>query len=231
MNARIPKYYIAYGSNLNLEQMKTRCPTAELKGKAVLKDYRLRFYGSPMNSVATIESRKGSAVPVLIWQIFDEDEKNLDIYEGFPRLYRKEVMEVDCCDQPTNAMIYVMNTDLCPLGLPSKTYYQTILTGYREAGFDPDILREAVLSVWEEKDNATWDEDMDDEENNNEENASMTEEIRKQIMAIRDSGETNMFDIRTVQYIANREEYYELVIYLEEHPKEYVHFIMTGEEP
>lgn len=58
----------------------------------------------------------------------------------------------------------------------------------------------------------------------------MTEKIRNQIMAIRDSGETNMFDIRTVQYIANREGFYELVVYLEEHKKEYVHFIFTGEE-
>jgi hypothetical protein len=33
-----------------------------------------------------------------------------------------------------------------------------------------------------------------------------------------------------VQYIANREGYYELVVFLEEHRKEYVHFIMTGEE-
>lgn len=58
----------------------------------------------------------------------------------------------------------------------------------------------------------------------------MTETIKKQILAIRDSGETNMFDTRMVQYIANREGYYELVVYLEEHHKEYVHFIMTGEE-
>ena len=35
----------------------------------------------------------------------------------------------------------------------------------------------------------------------------MTEKIREQILAIRDSGETNMFDTRMVQYIANREGY------------------------
>ena len=58
----------------------------------------------------------------------------------------------------------------------------------------------------------------------------MTEKIKEQIMAIRDSGETNMLDTRAVQYIANREGYYELVVYLEEHAKEYWHFIMTGEE-
>lgn len=58
----------------------------------------------------------------------------------------------------------------------------------------------------------------------------MSEKVREQIMAIRDSGETNMFDTRMVQYIANREGYFELVVYLEEHRKEYCHFIMTGKE-
>ena len=58
----------------------------------------------------------------------------------------------------------------------------------------------------------------------------MTERIREQIMAIRNSGETNMLDSRTVQYIASRDGYYELVVYIEDHPKEYWHFIMTGEE-
>lgn len=56
----------------------------------------------------------------------------------------------------------------------------------------------------------------------------MNETIREQIMAIRDSGETNLLDTRTVQVIANREEFYELVIYLEEHKREYVNFIFTG---
>lgn len=58
----------------------------------------------------------------------------------------------------------------------------------------------------------------------------MTEKIREQILAIRSSGETNMLDTLMVQYIANREGYYELVIYLEEHRKEYWNFIMTGSE-
>lgn len=53
--------------------------------------------------------------------------------------------------------------------------------------------------------------------------------IKEQIMAIRDSGKTNMLDTRTVQVIANREGFYELVIYLEEHRQEYVDFILTGD--
>ena len=58
----------------------------------------------------------------------------------------------------------------------------------------------------------------------------MNETIRKQIMAIRDSGETNMLDTCMVQVIANRMGFYELVVYLEEYKREYVNFIFTGRE-
>lgn len=56
----------------------------------------------------------------------------------------------------------------------------------------------------------------------------MTETVKEQILAIRKTAETNMFDVRTVQAIANRRGFYELVIYLEEHRKEYANFILTG---
>ena len=57
----------------------------------------------------------------------------------------------------------------------------------------------------------------------------MTETIRNQILAIRDTGLTNMFDIPMVQRLAMDRDYFELVCYLDEHRKEYVHFILTGE--
>lgn len=58
----------------------------------------------------------------------------------------------------------------------------------------------------------------------------MTQTIKQQILAVRDTGEANMLDTRMVQYIANREGFFELVIYIEDHRKEYVHFIFTGED-
>lgn len=57
----------------------------------------------------------------------------------------------------------------------------------------------------------------------------MTETIREQILAIRDTGLTNMFDIPVVQRLAMDRGFFELVCYLDEHRKEYVHFILTGE--
>lgn len=58
----------------------------------------------------------------------------------------------------------------------------------------------------------------------------MNEKIRKQILTIRDTGETNMLDSRAVQVIANRLGFYELVVFIEENRREYARFIMTGGE-
>ena len=58
----------------------------------------------------------------------------------------------------------------------------------------------------------------------------MTDEIREQIMAIRDSGLTNMFDLNTVQRLANERDFFDLVMFIEDHKPEYVKFILTGEE-
>lgn len=57
----------------------------------------------------------------------------------------------------------------------------------------------------------------------------MTERIREQILEIRATGETNMFDLPVVQRMAFERNYFELVVFLEEHPKEYVRFILYGE--
>ncbi len=57
----------------------------------------------------------------------------------------------------------------------------------------------------------------------------MTETIREQILAIRDTGLTNMFDIPMVQRLAMERDFFELVCYLDENCSEYVHFILTGE--
>lgn len=57
----------------------------------------------------------------------------------------------------------------------------------------------------------------------------MTDTVREQILAIRDSGRTNMFDTNMVQRLAYENGYYELVCYIEEYRREYVRFIMTGE--
>lgn len=135
--------YIAYGSNLNLSQMKHRCPTARVIGASEIKDYELVFRGSRYSSVATIEPCVGSKVPVLLWDIQPEDEKELDRYEGYPNFYEKKNMEIVLNDSTVSAMVYVM-TPGHELGIPSERYKTSIEEGYMDAGFDTDILQDAV---------------------------------------------------------------------------------------
>ena len=204
------RLYIAYGSNLNLEQMRCRCPTAEVVGKATLDGWRLRFRGGAHNAVATIEQDKDFSAPVLVWRIQPAYERALDRYEGFPFLYRKETLRVVVNGRRACAMVYIMNEAGHPYGVPSVGYYDTIFQGYQSAGFGTKILYQAAEI--------------------SQRDLHMDRVVREQIMAIRDSGETNMLDTRAVQRIANREEFYELVAYLEDHHREYVSFILTGKE-
>lgn len=135
--------YIAYGSNLNLLQMAFRCPTAKVFGTSEIKDYELLFRGGRRSSVATVEPLKGSSVPVLLWKLKEKDLQALDRYEGYPHFYRKEILPVELKEKTVQAMVYIMN-DGHPLGAPSDYYLNTILEGYRSAGFDTEILEKAV---------------------------------------------------------------------------------------
>ena len=58
----------------------------------------------------------------------------------------------------------------------------------------------------------------------------MDEKVREQILAIRDTGLTNMFDVTMVQRLAYERDFYELVLFLEDHRKEYVNFNLHGDE-
>jgi gamma-glutamylcyclotransferase (GGCT)/AIG2-like uncharacterized protein YtfP len=140
------KVYLAYGSNMNLEQMAVRCPDAAVIGTTTLRDYRLLFRGGRHSGVATIERKKGSSVPALLWEITARCEKSLDGYEGYPHLYRKENVIVSLDGDELVAMAYVMNEGF-PLATPGVRYYAGILDGYRDCGFDEAILRQAVMHM------------------------------------------------------------------------------------
>ena len=145
------KLYIAYGSNLHLDKMAKRCPSAKILGSSEIKDYKLTFRGEGNRSFATVEPCVGDSVPILVWKITSDDEKELDIYEEWPDLYRKEMMEVVVHEKTVDAMIYIMNEGR-PLNQPSREYYSTILEGYRSAGFDVEYLDRAVDNSIEKND-------------------------------------------------------------------------------
>ena len=60
-------------------------------------------------------------------------------------------------------------------------------------------------------------------------NPKLTTKVKEQIMAIRDTGLTNMFNLYHVQRLAFERDFYELVCFIEGNSKEYVNFILHGE--
>lgn len=148
------KYYVAYGSNLNVRQMKMRCPGATILGTAKLKDYELLFKGSKTGSYLTIEKKEGSTVPVAIWEVTESDEKSLDRYEGYPIFYYKKEMKLQYKGIRTgkrrtvDAFVYIMNEEN-PIGVPSIYYMKTCIDGYDTFFFDKNILINAYKKSME----------------------------------------------------------------------------------
>lgn len=142
------RYYIAYGSNLNVRQMTMRCPTARIIGTSEIHNYRLLFKGSKTGSYLTIEPEKGCSVPVAVWSVTDQDEWALDRYEGFPSFYYKKELELPITGIKTGKVrrrkvfVYIMHEDR-PFGVPSSFYMRTCAEGYRYFGFDLQTLLEA----------------------------------------------------------------------------------------
>lgn len=140
------KYYLAYGSNLNVHQMKCRCPDAKPVGTAWIQDYQLLFKGSKTGSYLTIEKAENSAVPVAVWEVSEADERWLDVYEGYPNFYYKTEMELPVEllgkgeTKTLTAFVYIMHEDR-PLGIPSSAYVRTCVQGCRDFGFDLKYLR------------------------------------------------------------------------------------------
>ena len=96
---------------MNLDQMEFRCPDAEVIGNVMVKDYRLAFRGNSRgNGVASILPEQGEQVSGVLWSITEKCEKSLDYYEGYPYLYGKQDILVQCEDgQELYAAVYIMN--------------------------------------------------------------------------------------------------------------------------
>lgn len=149
MSTEKRKLYLAYGSNLNVPQMRRRCPNATIVGTATIPDYQLLFKGSGSGAYLTIEPKPGSSVPVGVWSVTASDEDALDVYEGFPDFYYKAEMTVEVKPEKggetrqREAFAYIMHEERS-LGWPSGAYVRTCMDGYRAFGFDYAFLMEAL---------------------------------------------------------------------------------------
>ena len=150
------RLYLAYGSNLNINQMMFRCPKAKFIMTNKLSHYKLTFRnvgrGSFLNMEYTNEDEYviDYATPVVIYSITEEDEKSLDTYECYPDLYTKENLSTYICinnhtfwDYKIDCFYYIMTKNF-PYGKPSQKYINTCMYGYYINNFDYNILDHAL---------------------------------------------------------------------------------------
>ena len=133
-------FYFAYGSNLHHLQMKRRCPNCRFIKKIILHNYNLTFrskYGA-----ADIEKKNGKKVYGALYAISKSAEKRLDVYEEYPKLYKKMYFKA----QGKKVMTYIMSkkTKLVP---PTEKYIDTIKQGYKDCKLSMKSLNSALLPV------------------------------------------------------------------------------------
>ena len=132
--------YFAYGSNLNLFQMKRRCKDSIFLKKYELKGYRLNFRSK--YRAADIEKSKNSFVPGALFEISKSDEKKLDIYEDYPILYKKLYFTY----YNKTVMTYIM-VNKTEFRYPTERYLNVVKRGYKDCKLDTKYLKVALQPV------------------------------------------------------------------------------------
>ena len=130
--------YFAYGSNLNLSQMKRRCKDSVFLKKINLENFRLTFRSR--YRAADIESKKNSLVPGGLFEISKSDEKKLDLYEDYPILYKKYYFILD----GRKVMTYTM-VKKTPFRFPTERYLNIVKRGYLDCKLDKKFLNRALV--------------------------------------------------------------------------------------
>ena len=132
--------YFAYGSNLNLFQMKRRCKDSVFLKKYELKGYRLNFRSK--YRAADIEKSKNSLVPGALFEISKSDEKKLDVYEDYPILYKKLYFTY----YSKTVMTYIM-VNKTEFRYPTERYLNVVKRGYKDCKLDTKYLKVALQPV------------------------------------------------------------------------------------
>lgn len=158
--------YFAYGSNLDPDRMKERCPSAQVIGSGALGGYRLTFTENNAGKiVANIEEHEGSQVWGTIFHVEEADRKVLDKCEGHPNVYERTKIVLKFRNEPLTVQTYIMPEYIKQkktlevkkgfyadgyekikrgYGVPEESYLDYIIRGYKHFGFNLAILQESI---------------------------------------------------------------------------------------
>ena len=139
-------FYFAYGSNLNLGQMESRCPGAKFLKRGILPGYRFIIYSHGYASVTRDEE---ATVWGGIWQISNSHLVSLDRYEGISsNIYYREIIPVCPGDKTPKLMdceIYFGADSM--EGVPHPGYMEIVIQGARDCGLPEEYIANS-LNPW-----------------------------------------------------------------------------------
>ncbi len=115
--------YFAYGSNMDVEQMRYRCPGAKVVGTGLLKQHRFIIN---RHGVASVVPDPTQCVYGVLWHITPAHEAVLDDYEGVDEgCYYKAQVDIETANASERALIYIAS-DSNP-GKPRPQYMERIV--------------------------------------------------------------------------------------------------------
>lgn len=123
------KYYLAYGSNLDLEHMNHLCPKAKFLGITKVSGFKLAFRGEHLRSYLTTLVDDNSSIDVGVFQISEDCEKLLDYYEAYPILYLKNEINFTFNGSIHKGLIYVMK-DNYKFNQPKDEYVNMVIKAF-----------------------------------------------------------------------------------------------------
>jgi gamma-glutamylcyclotransferase (GGCT)/AIG2-like uncharacterized protein YtfP len=146
--------YFAYGSNLDPEQMRSRCPGHRTVGLARLPDHRLTFplYSETwQGGAAGLALAHGETVWGALYELTDDDLAALDRYEGWKseghhhNLYDREKVSVELTraddgSVPGRKLAIVYLARPVRPAAPSRRYMETVLRGARHHRLPPEYI-------------------------------------------------------------------------------------------
>lgn len=140
-------HYFAYGSNMNHQQMKKRCPSSKFIKRVFLERHRFVYDGyssTCKGGVANIIESQNSIVYGGLFEIKEDNLSALDCYEGYPNSYdRKEVKVKDEEDGTYKAVTYFRTTkDICE---PFEDYRKIVIRGAKDCKLPEGYIRNNLL--------------------------------------------------------------------------------------
>jgi len=125
--------YFAYGSNMDMSRLSNRGVNPETRDKGTLKNWKLKFNKKASAgdwSFANIEQSEGDIVEGLVFTIKESDLKLLDKFEGAPRHYRREILEIETDREAIKCITYIAQPEHIVEGLlPTEEYIEFLIKG------------------------------------------------------------------------------------------------------